>query len=157
IALNNATLGVINADFTSSTSATLTVSGTNTIYLGDTQDPNVIQTSRNIQIDGTLLGSGVINVVQTAGITNADGNQGFRIRGTGRSNFNGTINVGNTAKFEFRTIQAGPFSPAGTAKIVLAGGDTQLSNGVLGTYSEFNLRNNSGGNTVFGNDVEISG
>jgi autotransporter-associated beta strand protein len=144
------------ADFTSATGLTLTVpaGATLTALTADTLNPT---DSNNIQIDGTLMGSGTINVVQANNVTAADSQQGLRLRGTGASNFSGTINVPQTAKFELRTSQAGPFSPAGTGKIVVTGGTINGGNTVNGTYLEFNLRNQFAGNTTLGNNVEMTG
>ncbi len=47
--------------------------------------------------------------------------------------------------------------PAGTGKFVLTGGTAALGGSMNGTYSQLLLRNNSLGNTVLGNNVEITG
>src|SRR4029453_18428345 len=68
-------------------------------------------------------------------------------------------------KGELQTAVAGPFSPAGTSKVIMTAGDATLAGTLTtqtttGGYSEMNLRNNNvtgNGDTVFGNDVEITG
>jgi autotransporter-associated beta strand protein len=50
---------------------------------------------------------------------------------------------------------AGPFSPMGTGSIVMSAGSFGGSRS--GTYSQLNLRNNTGGDTMIGNDVEVTG
>jgi autotransporter-associated beta strand protein len=64
-------------------------------------------------------------------------------------------------KGELQTMVAGPFSPAGTAKFFLVCGAYNATNSttepVVGGYSEFNLRNNSAGDTTLGNGVQLLG
>jgi fibronectin-binding autotransporter adhesin len=154
LAANNNTFGVGGSDYTMNPGGTMTVAGTVTM---NTFDPLVPGTSRNFQVDGTLVGSGVtINIAQATGVTSPDGSNGLRLRGPA-SSFTGTINVPQTGKFEMRKTTADPGSPAGTAKIVLTAGVINADATFNGTYPEFNLRNNSNANTVFGNDVEIVG
>lgn len=154
--MNGGTLAAIGADY--SPQGDMTVNGPITVTAADNATPT---TSRNVQVDGVLHGNGTINVVQANGINNADASQGFRLRNVssaaGYSDYTGTITVNQTAKFELRKVQATAGSPMGTGKVVLTAGTFDGGNSLTGTYSVFNLRNNTGGNTVFGNDVEISG
>ena len=157
--MNGGTLEAVGGDY--SPQGDMTVNGPITVSGADNATPT---TSRNVQLDGVLHGSGNINVVQANLATpNADGNQGFRLRNSatslGFSDYTGTITVSQTAKFELRKVQTGAGSPAGAGKIVLTGGTIDGGNALTGTYAELNLRNNTGplGNTVFGNDVEIAG
>ncbi|TAK98314.1 MAG: hypothetical protein EPO07_12185 [Verrucomicrobia bacterium] len=163
ITLTNATLGVANADFAMSTASELTVLGPNGSTI-QSSDPQNAATSRNIQVDGTLRGSGNILIKNADNITNPDGNQGVRFRGTTASDYSGTITVDNNAKSEMRVAGAGPFSPVGTGKFILTcgaynGGNTVNSPG-SGGYLEFNIRNNNtvgNGDTYIGNDFELTG
>src|SRR6185436_7290108 len=77
----------------------------------------------------------------------------------------GTVTLGNNTKGELSSANSGAQTPAGTAKFVLTAGQARLNNTVTTTdlttqvpgYMEFNLRNNSGGDVTFGNNVEIAG
>jgi autotransporter-associated beta strand protein len=127
-----------------------------------TADPQNPSTTRNIQIDGVLLGSGNILVIGATNVSSADGGQGFRLRGTTMvSDFSGTITLSNNVKGELLTSANGTFSPAGTGKFKLVCGafdGTNTQTGpVTGGYSEFNLRNNGAGDIVMGNDVTVLG
>jgi len=90
-----------------------------------------------------------------------DAGNGFRLRGTAVSDFSGTLTLAKNVKGELQTSVAGPFSPAGSGKIVLTCGNYFGTNGLLGPgvggYSELNLRNNSAGDTVLGNNIELIG
>lgn len=154
--MTGGTLAAVGGDY--SPLGDLTVNGPITVSGADNAVPT---TSRNVQVDGILHGSGNISVVQATGVTSADGSQGFRLRNsstsTGFSDYTGTVTVGQTGKFELRKVQVGAGSPMGTGKVVMTAGTFDGNNTLTGTYSVFNLRNNTGGNTVFGNDVEITG
>src|SRR5262249_44580961 len=90
-----------------------------------------------------------------------DNGNGFRLNGAGVADFSGRLIIGNNVKGEIQSTVVGSFSPAGTGTIVLTAGDHQvggnLSITTTGGYSEFNIRNNSTGNVVFGNNVEVVG
>ena len=129
-----------------------TAGTTSTISLSD---PDNVNTRSEVILLGRLRGSGDINVVISTNAPHPDGGVGFRLRGTGASDYSGTITSGNQVKTEVQTGQAGPFSPAGTGKFVFTGGT--FTGGLNGTYSQFNIRNNSGVNTIIGNDVEVTG
>ena len=155
LTLSNATLGSVGFGTANGTALTTTditnaPGTTNIVVTGDPQ--NFGGASVDVKITGTLHGGGTIVVM--ANQPNPDGAAGFRLQGTGDSDFNGTIIFSNAVKGEVQTSQAGPFSPAGSAKIVMIAG---TYNGSGGNYSEFNLRNSSGGNTIVGNNVEIVG
>ncbi len=134
-----------------------TAYGPATIYLADPQDSDI---NGDVTLAGTLVGSansGQISV--QAGTSNSDphAGPGFRLRGTGASTYAGTITASSRTKVELQTNSIGPFSPAGTGKIVLTGGVAALDGSTTGTYSQLLLRNNSSGSTIFGNDVRIAG
>ena len=136
---------------TNLTTGDVTVTANSTVKTGDPQTPN--GGGSEVEFAGNLHGSG--NISATADQVNPDGGAGFRLHGTGDSDYSGTITVGNRVKFELQTSQAGPFSPMGTGKVVMVGGafDTTTN----GSYSEFQVRNLSGGNTIVGNDIEVTG
>ena len=151
--------GTIGATFgttaTSWTTGDVTAAAgtTSTVYTADAQ--NTAVTSELI-FTGTLHGSGNINVLASDVQTNPDGGTGFRLRGAAASDYSGTITLGNAVKGEVQTTVAGPFSPAGTGKIVMTAGT--FGGSLTGTYSELNLRNNRpSGDTIFGNDIGIAG
>jgi autotransporter-associated beta strand protein len=130
-----------------------------TIALTDPQDytPN-----SEMNFTGNLLGSGNINVVSGSANLGVDGGVGFRLRGTGTSTFSGTLTISNNVKGELQTGVTTPFSPAGTGKIRLVGGDATLGGAVTAAtaangYSELNIRNNSTNHAYLGNDVEMIG
>ena len=130
---------------------TFAANSTSTIMIADPQNLTGASSSE-VRIIGTLHGSGNINVIGDQG-HGIDGGAGFRLQGTNAvSDYSGTITISNTAKGEIETIVAGPFSPVGTGKIRLEGGDGSLS-----SVGELNIRNLSGTNTVFNTDVEIIG
>ena len=139
----------------------ITTGTTNVMLAADPQqDP--IATSHNIQVDGTLRGGGTILVRNADNITSPDGSQGVRFRGTGASDYTGTIIVTNNSKTELQVSGSGPFSPVGTGKFQLYCGQYD-GNGALtapgtGGYLEFNVRNNNtNGDTVIGTDLELLG
>ena len=133
------------------TTGDVTVTANSTVKTGDTQV--VGAGGSEVDFAGVLHGSG--NISATADQVNPDGGAGFRLHGTGDSDYTGTITVGNRVKFELQTSVAGPFSPMGTGKIVMVGGTFDTTTN--GSYSEFQVRNLSGFNTVVGNDIEVTG
>ena len=152
ITLNGGTLGATGGP---TLSGDLTVTSPSTVVVGDPQN---LATASEMILTATLLGSGNINVLASTSVTNTDAAPGFRLRGPATSNYSGTITLNNRAKGELQTTVAGPFSPAGTGKFVLVGGAFDGGGTLNGTYSILNLRNNAGDvDTVFGNDVELSG
>ena len=165
ITLSGGTLGVTSAAdwFLTNNVVTISAGTTNIIQTADPQNPS---TTRNINIDGILNGSGTVLVMNATNVGSPDGAQGVRFRGTTASGFSGTVIVTNNSKSELRTTQAGPFSPAGTGKFILVCGAYYGTNGLLsptnGGYLEFNLRNQNtnsppSGDTTFGNDIEFTG
>lgn len=162
ITLAGGTLGVASGgDYIMSTASHLT-NAASTTSLVQTADPQNPSTTRNIYIDGTLHGSGEIVVINATNVTSPDSGQGFRLRGAlNPGDFSGTITFSNNVKGEMQVTGAGPFSPAGTGTFRLVCGSYSGTNGTLcppaGGYSEFNLRNNSTGNTVLGNDLIVAG
>jgi fibronectin-binding autotransporter adhesin len=158
--LNGATLGVAAADFVMSTNAVLTAAA-NTTNILDASDPQNPVTSRNIQVDAVLAGSGAFVVKNADAITNPDGNQGVRFRNSNSvSSFSGTIIVTNNSKSEIQVTGSGPFTPIGTGKFILYAGAYVATNGTgapaTGGYLEFNIRNTAGSTTI-PTDFEIAG
>jgi autotransporter-associated beta strand protein len=146
-------LNPITADVTAAPATT------STIYLADPQNlPTVAGTDVNeFNITGTLHGSGNITVLSNGQDVSPDAGNGFRLRGTGTSDFSGTITLGNTVKGELQITDTALLSPAGTGKIVMTAG-TLVPGTLNGTFSELNLRNNrASGNATFGNNLEIAG
>ena len=162
ITLAGGTLGISSAaDYTSSTNTVVTAAAGTTSFV-QTADPQNPNTTRNIQVDGVLLGSGDILVINATNVSSVDGGQGFRLRGTNLiSDYSGTITFSNNVKGELLTSAIGTFSPAGTGKFKLVCGafdaTNTLTGPVTGGYTEFNIRNNGPTNIVMGNDVEIVG
>ena len=156
ITLGGGTLGT-TVTFTN-TQLTAAAGTTSFVRTADPQNP---VTSLNIYVSGALHGSGTIAVVNATNVASADGSQGFRLIGTAASDFTGVIALSNNVKGELQIVNAGTFSPAGTGKLVLNCGNFYGTNGLLGPttggYSELNLRNNSTGDGVLGNDVELAG
>lgn len=134
------------------TSNTVTVSSNSTVLIA-----NSTNTAANSEviITGNLDGTGNLDVFAGPGQNNPDAGVGFRLRG-GMGTYNGTITANSAVKLEVQTTQPGPFSPAGTGKFVFTGG-TFNAGSVNGNYTQFNIRNNNGGDTIFGNDVAITG
>jgi len=139
---------------------TAAASTTSTLYTADPQNLGVTDASE-VGFTNTWHGSGNVTVLTVTNDTGADGGNGFRLRGTAASDFSGTLTIGNVVKGELQTAVTGPFSPAGTGKIVLTCGTYYGTNGTLSSgitgYTEFNLRNNNTGDTTFGNDIELAG
>ncbi len=140
-----------------------TTGTTSTILMADPQNlPTSVTDATEVVFNGNSHGGGTINVVSNGQDNLPDTGAGFRLRGTGLSDFSGVINIGNNVKGELQTSVVGAFSPAGTGKFLIAAGDATLAgtlttNTTTGGYSEFNLRNNSTGNSTFGNDMEVTG
>ncbi len=157
IILNGGTLGSLGlgtANGTVYTSGDVTVTGNSTVWIGDPQNPAAA--ASEVEFTGTLHGNGNIVVMASTAQANPDGGAGFRLQGPATSDFTGTITLGNAVKGELQTTVAGPFSPAGSGKIVMTAGT--FTGTLMGTYSELNLRNNrASGNTILGNDIEVSG
>jgi autotransporter-associated beta strand protein len=110
-----------------------------------------------MNITGTLHGSGAILLQSVVNDPTPDSGNGFRLRGTNVSDFSGVLVVSNRVKAELQSSSSpGPFSPMGTGKVIILAG-VLTNNTVNGNFSELNLRNQSSGSTVIGNDVEVSG
>ena len=151
--------GTLGSSVTASTwSGGVNVTANSTVY---NADPLALGTNGENIITGVLSGSGNINLLAGTSNTNPDGGVGFRLRGTAASTYSGTITVGQNTKFELQTSVAGPFAPGGTGTIVMTAGNANFGNTVnapgSGGYSEINLRNNSGGSTTLGNNVQVVG
>ena len=146
---SSASLNPLTSDVTASASTA------STIAYYDPANPAAVDPFE-LNITGTLHGSGSILLMSVTNDPSADNGNGFRLRGTAPSDFSGTITLSNKVKAEIQTTVAGPFSPAGTGKFILFGG-VLTNNTVQGTFSELNLRNNGTGSTIFGNDVEVAG
>ena len=125
-------------------------------------DPLTPTVSVNETFTGNLLGSGNIVFQNAAGVISPDGSQAFRINAANTSTFSGTLTLLNNVKGELFGTTSGVTTPAGTSKIILAAGDAAFG-GTLNTltttggYSELNLRNNSSGSQIYGNDVHVTG
>lgn len=137
------------------TSGDLTITGGATIAV-ITADPEPPGARADIVLAGTLRGTGTIHLLPSGGVAGADYASGFRLHGPVESDFTGMIHVSNFVKFEMQSGVTGIFRSAGSAKIVMDAG-TAFGPARFGSYSQLNLRNNSDGDTEFGNDVEISG
>ena len=154
ITISNATLGGGSGVGTLSGGLTAADATTNTVYIAD---PENLAFNGEMNFTGTLSGGGDIKVLSGTNNPNPDGSVGFRLRGTSDGGYSGTITFGQSVKGEIQTSQGGPFSPAGSGKFVLTGGAYDGTNSLNGTYSEFNVRNNSGSDTTFGNDIRLAG
>ena len=163
ITLAGGTFGTSASPLTFTGDVTVATATTSTFRMADpTNLPTAPADSNELIFTGALSGSGNLNVLADGQDNNPDTGNGFRLRGTGASTYSGTITVGNNVKFELQTTSTTPFSPAGTGKIVMTAGDaalgTQLTTATTtGGYSEFNIRNNSTGDTTLGNDVAVVG
>jgi len=140
---------------------TAAASTSSTLYIADPQNLAATDAIETV-FTGTWHGSGnVIVATVTNDLGGPDNGNGFRLRGTAASDFSGTLILSNNVKGEVQTTVAGPFSPAGTGKIVLTCGTYFGGNSTnaspIGGYCELNLRNNSSGNTTFGNNIELAG
>jgi chondroitin AC lyase len=125
-------------------------------------DPLAPTTSVNETFTGNLQGSGNIILQNATGITSPDGGQGFRINAANSSNFSGTITLSHNVKSELFGTTSGSTTPVGTGTIVLTAGDAALGGTVntvttTGGYSELNLRNNTTGSQIYGNNVQVVG
>ncbi|HEV8607904.1 MAG TPA: autotransporter-associated beta strand repeat-containing protein, partial [Tepidisphaeraceae bacterium] len=160
--LNGALVGTFATPVTFSGDVTLATGTTSTFRQADPQNLPVAAVDANeIVITGSLVGSGNMNVLSNGQDNTPDSGNGFRLRGTNPTTYSGTITVGNNVKFELQTT-TDAFSPAGTGKIVMTAGSANLGTALSAPsttagYSEINLRNNSGGDTTFGNDIAITG
>lgn len=158
ITLAGGSLGGISGIAALTGDLTVESGSTSIIYVSDPQN---VAVNSEMVFTGTLRGGGNLIVVAGTNNTNPDGGVGFRLRGTAASDFTGTITISNNVKGELQIGTAGPFSPANTGKIILTCGPYVGTNGLLapaiGGYSELNLRNNSTGNSVVANDVELVG
>ena len=154
VTLSGGTFGNAAANLTFSGNWTAADDTLSVVQSADPQSPTV---SRDIAVTGTLSGSGDFTVINAAGLTATDTANGFRLRGTAASSYSGTITFAQSAKGELQTAVAGPFSPAGEGKLVLTGGTLAGDLTLDGTYADLIVRNNSSGDTVLGNDVEIAG
>ena len=155
ITVSNATLGG-SAAATLSGALTVPAGTTNIIYA---TDPQNLGTLVNLTFTGPLSGSGSLNVLASSDLTmNPDNTTGAcRFNATTDGGYSGRITFGNRVKGEIRETAAYPFSSAGTATLILtcgtsAGGGTQA-----GDFCNLLVRNDTGGNAVFGNNVELAG
>lgn len=127
---------------------------TSTIY---TTDPQNTTSLTSLLLTGQLSGSGNINILAGTGSTSPDATTGAcRFNAVNDGLYTGTITLGNLVKAEIKTVVADAFSPVGTAKFVLTCG-TNDPGQLTGTYCNFLVRNDSGGDATFGNDIELSG
>ncbi len=159
ITLSGATFGAVANIASIASELTAANATTNIIYISDPQN---LATNSEVNLTGTLFGSGHVVILSGTNNINPDGGVGFRLRGTGGSDFSGTITFGHNVKGELQTPFSGFFSPANTGKLILTCGDATRGNTnsavtTTGGYSELNLRNNSGGDALFGNDIELTG
>jgi autotransporter-associated beta strand protein len=133
-------LGVVNA------------AADSTVVLFNPENPGV---DGDLVLTGNLEGSAGITLEARPGVLSPDLGPGLRLRGTTPSGFSGTITVQQRAKLELQSSVSGPFSPAGTGRILLEGGS--FFGAAQGDYSILNLRALGTGDTIFGNDVELVG
>src|SRR4030095_13368373 len=70
------------------------------------------------------------------------------------STYSGTITVPQSGKFELQTVET-TGSQMGTGTLVVTGGTTTTTG--AGTFSIINVRNNSGTDVDFGNNVQVIG
>ncbi len=145
--------GILSASgSTNVTSGQLNVTAASTIDLFN-RDTNAIS---DVILLGTLRGSGNINLLASTAQANADGGMGLRIRGTTASDYSGTVNVNQKAKFEIQMATATAPNPFGTGAIVLNAGTS--TGAVGGTYSQIQARLVAGSQTyVLGNNVQVVG
>jgi autotransporter-associated beta strand protein len=108
-------------------------------------------TGSDLIITGQLLGNGNLDVFSRNG--NNPDSAAFRLRGL-ISDFIGRITVHESGKFELQTAST-TGSQMGTATLVVTGGTTSTTN--AGSYSIINVRNNSGSDVDFNNNVEVIG
>lgn len=131
------------------------VTATGTTSTALLADPADLSTRSDLIFDGPLRGNGNILIQAGANPLSADNGSGFRLHNAAPSDFSGSITAGPSTKFELQSVTAGSFSVMGTGKIIMTAGSATA--GRNGSYSQLNLRNNSAGDLVFGNDVEITG
>ena len=111
------TVGFTFNNNTTFTSGDLTAAPntTSTVVLVDPQ--NLAGTISDVNILGTLHGSGNINVIAGSAQTNADGGAGFRLARRRRQRLSPGPSPRVTAvKCELQTTVPGPFSPMAPAK-----------------------------------------
>ena len=102
--------------------------------------------SHNVQIDGTLRGSGTIVALNATTVVSTDAQQGVRFRGLSPSDFSGLITSPITPRAKSWWRARDHLSPVGTGRIVLVcgeydGGNVLTCQAGIG-YNEFNIRNN---------------
>lgn len=131
----------------------LTATGTTSTAL--LADPSDLNTRSDLIFDGPLRGNGNILIQAGTNPLSADNGSGLRLHNAAPSDFSGNITAGPSTKFELQSVTAGSFSLMGTGKIIMTAGTATA--GRNGTYSQLNLRNNSTGDMVLGNNVEIIG
>ena len=153
--------GSLNFTGSPSLSGTITAAASTTSVI-QTSDPLTPGISVNVPFTGVLQGSGNITLANATGVTSPDGSQAFRINTSNASNFSGSITLLNNVKGELFGTTSGNTTPAGTGNIILTAGDAAYGNTLntlttTGGYSELNLRNNTSGNQVYGNNVQITG
>src|SRR5690606_4451883 len=90
------------------------------IMIADPEDPFF---DSEVVIHGKLRGTGDIVVQPSPNGEGADRNQGMRLRGTATSDFTGNITMLQGVKMELQSSVAGPFSPAGSGKILMVAGN----------------------------------
>jgi fibronectin-binding autotransporter adhesin len=163
ITLANATLATADGNQTLATNSELmmTPGTTNILRSGDPLQNT--GTSRDFGVDARLRGGGLVLVQNADGtVSSPDGNQGVRFRNTNTvSDFTGTIIATNNSKVELLVSGPGPFSPINTGTLQLYCGGYSGGNSVTATvpggYLEFNVRNNSTGNSLINNNVQLLG
>jgi autotransporter-associated beta strand protein len=140
--------GVIGSIGNQTISADVTVVADSVV---DVFNPISGATGSDLIITGQLLGNGNLDVFSRNG--NNPDSSAFRLRGL-ISDFIGRITVHDSGKFELQTTST-TGSQMGTATLIVTAGATSTSN--AGTYSIINVRNNSGSDVNFGNNVEVIG
>jgi len=156
LTLSNGSLGGIAGSMTLSGALTVPTGTSNLVYTTDPQNNSALA---NLTTDGTLSGSGDIQILAGTGSSNPDSTTAAcRFYATVDGGYSGTIRVGNLVKADIKTTIAAPaaFSPIGTGKLVLACG-TSGGGSFIGTWCNLIVRNSSGGDAIFGNNVELVG
>jgi len=138
--------GVIGSIGNQTIDADVTVASNSVV---DTFNPISGATGGDLIITARLLGNGNLDVFSQNG--NNPDSFAFRLRGA-ISDFIGRITVHQSGKFELQTSST-TGSQMGTATLIVTGGTTSTTG--AGTYSIINLRNNSGADVDFGNNVEV--
>lgn len=140
--------GIIGSVGAQTVNADVTVNSDSTVNVFN---PVSGGTPNDLIITGLLLGTGNLDVISQNG--NAPDGAAFRLRGP-VSTYRGTITVRQSGKFELQTIDPSG-SQMGTGTLVVTGGTTSTTG--AGTYSIINLRNNSGVDVDFANNVQVIG